>query len=237
MPTRTTLPCSPSNISHPTPMSTMQGYTHPSQDMLLTPHLMFTCTTCEASLSVSSMTAKQHTIRLPMTNKTSMTQTTFVPYAPHVLDLVARSQYNATSHYMGHLSDPPILQAWTLYVINRFTDHAPICPPIAELSKFIISVDILWHVSLVDCLFTLDFPLFADNPLLDPFVCESHRVYWLYRTGYLPSSQRRLHLIIIFPFSTLYIALFSPSLFHRVMLNVPPSIHPSQALRHLIQCF
>jgi len=107
----------------------------------------------------------------------------------------------------------------------------------AKLSHFIISVDILWRVSLVDCLFTSDFPLFADNPLLSPFIHESYCVYWLHQTGFLVSSQRRLHLIIIFPFSTLYIALFSPSLFRHVMLNAPPSIHPPWALRHLIWCF
>jgi len=83
----------------------------------------------------------------------------------------------------------------------------------------------------------LDFPLFADNPLLSPFICESCRVYWLHRTGFLISTQRHLYLIIVFPFSTLHVALFSPSLFCHVMLNAPPSIHPPRALRCLIWHF
>jgi len=105
------------------------------------------------------------------------------------------------------------------------------------MSRFIISVDILWRVSLADCLFTSNFPLFADNPLLDPFVRESRRVYWLHRTAFLPASQRRLTLICVFPFSTLRVALFSPSLFRRVLLNAPPSIRPPRALRRLIRRF
>jgi len=98
-------------------------------------------------------------------------------------------------------------------------------------------MDILWCVLLADCLFTSDFPLFANNPLLDPFVYESCRVYWLYWTGFLPASQRHLTLIIVFPFSTLRVALFSPSLFRRVLLNAPPSISPPRALRCLIRRF
>jgi len=124
--------------------------------------------------------------------------------------------------YQGHLSDPSLPKARTPYIIISI--HT------AKLSRFIISVDILWHVSLADCLFTSDFPLFADNPLLSPFICESCRVYWLHQTGFLISLQCCLHLIIVFPFSTLHIALLFLSLFHCVMLNVPPSICPPRAL-------
>ena len=113
----------------------------------------------------------------------------------------------------------------------------PYVHPIAKLSRFIIFVDILWCVSLADCLFTSDFPLFMHNPLLSPFVHESHCVYWLHQTSFLPASQCCPHLIIVFPFSILHVALFSPSLFHHVMLNGPPSIHPPRALQHLIQYF
>jgi hypothetical protein len=50
----------------------------------------------------------------------------------------------------------------------------------AILSWFIVLGNILWSVSVADCLFVTDCSLFVDNPLLSPFVRESSRTYWLH---------------------------------------------------------
>jgi hypothetical protein len=105
-------------------------------------------------------------------------------------------------------------------------------------SWFIVLVDILWRVSIADCLFVTDCSLFADNPLLSLFVRESPCTYWLHYTLFLVTHQCHIHhLIIIFSFSTLCVASFTPFLTCYRLSDAPPTIHLPAELCHLLRHF
>ena len=71
-------------------------------------------------------------------------------------------------------------------------DPAPTYPSFtADTRFFLISVDILWRVSLADCLFVSDCSSLVHNPLLFPNRREAPRTHWLHRTPYLPAFKRR----------------------------------------------
>src|SRR5580658_124242 len=107
----------------------------------------------------------------------------------------------------------------------------------APSSWFIVPVDILWRVSVADCLFVTDCSLYMHNPLLAPrfnFLCT----HWLHRTLFLATYGRHIHhLIIVFPSSTLRVTSFTPFLTRFRLSDAPPTIRPPAELRRLLRRF
>jgi hypothetical protein len=92
---------------------------------------------------------------------------------------------------------------------------APTYP--SDVHRFtIITIDILFCVSLAHCLLVPDFPLGTDVPY----------AYRLSETCFL-SDRRPHHLIIIFPSCTLRVHLLPDVFLSRTSLRLPLSLKPS----------
>lgn len=83
----------------------------------------------------------------------------------------------------------------------------------------------------------MDYTVLTHNPLLSVFNRERPRTYWLHQTLFLPSGRRPYHLIVIFPHSTLRVALFQPFVTRYSLQSAPPSIRPPTNLRRLLRRF